>query len=539
MKKLKSDFSILIQRLLHLDGNPFSLENRDYLPIVYDHDRKKTILMFSRQAEKSTTLAAKIIGRSIFNKYFRSLYIAPRDMQVKEFSIEKIGQFLEGSPSVLQFQDKSSLKGRYKKTFTNGSVINLRSAYLSPDAVRGVTSDALFVDEFQDIIPDHLPVIESCMLHGKNWARFKDYAGTPKSIQNHIESEWSDSFKCEWGIKCFFCNRTNILGIKNIGREFLICSKCGSQIFPHHGSWVRTNKNGNFPGFRICYLMVPWVVWNDKKDPSNPGVIQMLEGWSETKFLNEVLAISSDCATNPITKEHILNACEDREMLMEPNEEYYRKYGIYKHLLVAGVDWGTSEEKKSKTVLTIGALCSDKKFRVIYMKKFKRAEIDPEGEVEEIAKTCQKFNVMKIAVDHGFGYLHNSKLNRFLPGKVMIMYLSHSIPLYITYNPITLLYTISRTLTITRMILTITEKNCLFFKYDSGNEQSSFEHYHKDFLSLFQEYDDKFRKIRYLHPRKIPDDALHSLNFAITASGVLNGDLSVPHSTQSLEFFKN
>jgi hypothetical protein len=116
------------------------------------------------------------------------------------------------------------------------------------------------------------------------------------------------------------------------------------------------------------------------------------------------------------------------------------------------------------------------------------------------------------------------------------MYLSHGTPLYVSYNPMTMLFTISRTLTLTRVIMKITEVTTTFFNFNGPTPEESFEHFYKDFTALFQEYDDRNRKIRYLHPRNTPDDSLHSLNFAETAAGILSGDLTVPHTTQPLEF---
>ena len=533
-KVVKNKMSAYCQQIFKLEGKPFSLEGRRHLDLVYNHNKKKTLYMFSRQAEKSTTLAAKSVGRSCLLPYFRTLYVSPRDAQVKTFSAQKLKMFVDMSPRVTKFfQNKNCHTGTFYKSFSNGSDYTLRSAYLSPDSCRGISADALYVDELQDVIRDHLPVIESALLHGKKFAKYKEYAGTPKSLQNHIEHEWQSSYKMEWVIKCSGCNNYNILGVKNIGLHHLICSRhgCGRQIFPIHGQWIVTNKEGKFPGFRICYLMTPWCVWNNVDDKSDPGVIQMFEDWPESRFLNEVLSISSDNAEKPLTDDNMRDCCMDYEMFKAPEEIESRKTvigSIPKHNLVAGIDWGTSEERKSKTVLTIGFMSRDNIFYTLYVKKYSRAEMSELEEVEDIIKTLKKWKIRKVASDWGFGYIQNAKLALALGKKLVIVYTSGSAGHYIMYNRMTKLYTLSRTMSLSRLILDIWHRNIRFFNWeDKSNGFLGMEKLASDFTCVCKEYSERSRTVKYIHPIGSSDDALFSLNYAVAASHIDRGNFEV------------
>jgi len=518
--------SSFAQQLLILNGNPFSLEARPHLWKIYNQNKKKTLLVFSRQAEKSTTLGAKAITRSCIFPFFKSLYVAPRGDQVATFSHQKLHEFIDGSPKVEKyFQDKNCKKSVFFKTFTNGSELVLRSSYLSPDAIRGISSDCLYIDEIQDIVQDHLPVIESCLQHGKPWARFREYAGTPKSFQNPINQQWNQSLKIEWIIKCMGCNSHNLLGMKNIGKMFMICSKCGKQIFPHDGRWEITNTDGKFPAFRICYLMVPWCMWYNPKDKAEPGVIQMLDDWSEAKFRNETLAESFDNADNPITEDDLKACCEDYP-LFQSFKDIPQEMGASKSM-VAGVDWGTSEDKKSRTVLSIGTMCSDRRFRVLFMKKYSSAETDPRFQVDDIARICKHWGVVAIGADWGFGYMQNAELSSLLPNRVQIMYTSGNQKAALIFEKKVGYYSISRSQTLSKLFLEILHKNIKFFNWKDENDyKRGMDFFAPDFVNVSKEYNENTRMTHYIHPLNVPDDALMSLNYALCANMILRGQYS-------------
>ena len=528
-KKIINTYSNFAQQLLRLDGEPFSLNARPHLDQIYNHNKKRTLLMFSRQTEKSTTLAAKSITRSCIHPYFKTLYVAPRGAQVKQFSDQKIKPFVEDSPKVKEnFQDKESKTAVFYKSFSNGSDYTLRSAFLSPDAARGISADALYFDELQDMIPDHIPVIESCIQHCKPWAGFVESCGTPKTMQNFIQKQWERSKQIEWIVRCNGCKNHNLLSMDNIGLHHLICSRCGKQIYPHDGQWVVTNPEGSFAGFRICYLMVPWCVWDNPDDPSEFSVRQMMRDWPEDKFRNETLAESCDNATCPITEKEFKACCEEDRSMVNLAREIPKKYSpVYPFF--AGIDWGTSEEKKSRTVLSIGAFCTDGKFRIFYWYKFGATESDPIYQVEYIYKVLMQWNVQFVGSDWGFAYMQNAELNAKLPpGRLQIMYTSGNQKHGVIKEQKVGYYSISRSQTLTNLFISIKHQQTLFPKWkDTDDHRKSTEFFAQDFLSIGQEYNEKTRMVHYVHPTGVPDDAMHSVNYCRCAGLIAKGDFTV------------
>jgi hypothetical protein len=69
----------------------------------------------------------------------------------------------------------------------------IRAAFHCADPARGIDADLLLGDEFQDIASGHLPVLEETLSHSD--LRQVVLTGTPKSIDNHLESvfrRWSE-----------------------------------------------------------------------------------------------------------------------------------------------------------------------------------------------------------------------------------------------------------------------------------------------------------------------------------------------------------
>ena len=96
-----------------------------------------------------------------------------------------------------------------QKRFANGSLIHFRSAHLSPDRVRGITADQLAIDEIQDILADHIPVILETISHSNY--KYQIYAGTPKTYENTLQQQWEKTTQCEFLIKCDGCNKYNFI----------------------------------------------------------------------------------------------------------------------------------------------------------------------------------------------------------------------------------------------------------------------------------------------------------------------------------------
>lgn len=350
---------------LHLGLRPW-LETIYNMPITVQPDgevRRKVLLVFGRQSEKSTTLGNMQMSLANLNPYLRLLYVTASNEQMREFSDERLRAVINDSPVL---QAMAGQLGRKKvgeretqnvqtKRWATQSKIVLRSVFNSPDRVRGISADMLCVDELQDVYADFLPVIEevlfACQLED---GPISLYSGTPKTFDNPLENYWSRrSSRNEWMIRCARCGQWSIVEDANIGPRGLRCMKqmrggggtCEGPLEPVHGTaqWVRTGRSGQpWEGFR---LPQPAAIYTsrERKKVFLRRWQQLLEKqrqYSRPKFSNEVMARSFDSGTKPVTMEQVRRCClPDNELIYEPSE------ALRQTQTFAGVDWGCHDDQ--------------------------------------------------------------------------------------------------------------------------------------------------------------------------------------------------
>ena len=142
---------------IYVDGDPIELINRDYMHGLYAHDFNRMVLYTGRQVGKSLFLATQHIMKLCLLSPFRSIYVAPRANQTRDWSNDKMKPILENSPS-LRYLVPSNTRLHswrvYDKDLTNGSQWKGRSAYLSADAARGISGDMLCFDKRAYLLTD-------------------------------------------------------------------------------------------------------------------------------------------------------------------------------------------------------------------------------------------------------------------------------------------------------------------------------------------------------------------------------------------------
>ena len=266
---LKATKTAFVEKLLWLDGKPFSFEGRNYLHPIYNAPWRNLLLKTARQVEKTTMLCNNMMVNSMVRNFHKSLYVSPSHSQTRQFSNDKLKNAIEKSPLIKKYyQDWSVSNQVFEKGFTNGSMIFLRSCFRTADRTRGLSVPDLYLDEIQDLLISEIPVIAECTSHFPE--SFHLYAGTPKSFQNPIEAYWQESTQNEWMVKCFACGKWNFLDETNIAPSKLynndsiipgpVCKKCMKPIDVRRGKWMTFAPGERFNGFRIPQLMVPWIV---------------------------------------------------------------------------------------------------------------------------------------------------------------------------------------------------------------------------------------------------------------------------------------
>jgi Phage terminase large subunit (GpA) len=378
--------------------------------------------------------------------------------------------------------------------FANESELHIRAAFHSADAVRGLSADLLLIDEFQDIAEGDLPVLQETLSHSAQPRII--ITGTPKLIDNHLESVFRQSTACEWLVRCAGCRHDVSLDERVLGPSGLKCPTCGKPLDPRRGRWAPRNSDSRWgEGYWINHLMVPWLTVEE--------VLSRQESYDPAKFKNECLGLPTALGDQIITREEIEACCANRSLartLADVPTEGRRS-------LFAGIDWGGGGA--SATVLVIGYIRKDLSFLLQRFDRF-TAQEDPDQVLDAVAQRCREFQVQCIAADGGGnGHVYNRLLRDKLQYRAPLYAILYSASDQEPRQDGSLWkWTVNRSASIGAVFSRIKKQ---LLQFPRAQDCGSFL---DEFTCELAEYDNYSRTIRYTHPETQQDDALHATNYA-------------------------
>lgn len=514
--QLRSD---LAQKILYLDGEPFSLQDYPCYYDVYDGHYQGVLLKCGRQVAKSTTLCNFIICESIGVPHFRNLYVSPSQEQTQTFSNTRVGKTCQYSPLVRKYWTRTDFTQRTMlRMFRNGSEVKFTYAMDDPDRARGNTADRVNYDEIQDILYEPVvPVINECM--GNSKFGYETYAGTPKTMENTIQYLWDLSTQAEWIMKCEGCGRYNFIETAaSIGKKGPICIKCGHPLQPRNGRWYMFNptvevagevKPNSLMGFHISQPMLPL---HSEDTVRWARLLDKLQRYSETKFKNEVLGVSDALGSRLISKQELESLCRDYDIYRHPvhnNKEYSH--------VVAGVDWsGGGVEGVSRTVVWIFGVTKKHQLKTLYFRIYPITS--PVSVVDDIVEVLANHGVELVIGDRGEGKLPCDLLKQKLgTHRVhMLQYGSQARPL--TWNDAGGFYSGDRTTLMDNYFMVLKRQGVIYPNLRCMSEPIS------DVLNIYEEVTNNGKKV-WRHAPTHPDDSFHAQLLGWMAAKILLMDL--------------
>lgn len=510
----------------------FSFDGRKYLRLPYDTPAKRTLYKCGRQVEKSTLLGNKSLAYCCIINAFNVLYVSPTNQQTKTFSQDRLKEPIETSDALKAWTTSKLSDSVFQKKFINRSQITLRYAYHNADRTRGIPADLILIDELQDIMTDNIPVIEQCASHSP--FKLFIYSGTPKSLDNAIEYYWSRySTQNEWVVPCEHHGIPtdpstwywNVLEEANIDRKGLICSKCKRLLNPMHpmAQWasmnpmVRQKLAEPYEGYRIPQLMVPWLKWSE--------IFDNYLAYPKQKFYNEVLGISVDSGTRPLTRQDVMDNCDSSISMDAEGLQKVRQRFLGGSEIFAGIDWGTGEN--TYTVLSLGTYI-DGRFTIFYIHRFEGQEMEPPVQMELIEHILHNWGVALTGVDYGGGYHPNDALARKF-GKTRIVKYQYSQPgQKVKWDDGLNRFLVHRTEVMSDIFTAIKRRD--IFRFPRWEQFE--EPFAEDFLSIFSEFNEQLRQIQYKKNPDSTDDSFHSILLCFLASMLKNPRPDVLNPTQ-------
>lgn len=308
-------------------------------------------------SHNSTSLAAQGVVFSNSIPYFSTLYVTPLFEMIRRFSHQYVRQFLEESPFKRLFLGSNTINSVLQRSFKNGASMFFSYAFLDAERTRGIPADKNVIDEIQDMQHDFLQIIHET-LSGSPYGLIQ-YAGTPKSLDNTMQTLWTDSSQAEWVMRCETCRHWNIpaldwdlldmIGPWHSGISEacpgIVCAKCVTPtgkrrpLNPRKGRWVHKYKDRrwSFAGYHVPQIIMPMHYANHEKWETLVGKMHGRANTTFKTFLNEACGESCDEGSKLVTVTDLKQAA----CLPWPNDwrEAVKHLKGYKRRIVC-VDWG-------------------------------------------------------------------------------------------------------------------------------------------------------------------------------------------------------
>ena len=363
------DFLDLLPLTLQLNGKPMDVANRRpmFAPLFRKKRMsKREIYLCSRQVSKTTSAAGSMLMNLIWRSYFNVIYVAPLAIYANRLHHVHFSPMINSCGLPVALQDKSCVNNVNEKSFLNGSHFHGASCWNSPGQVLGIKGDSLIFDETQDLNIDHVPMCRETLRTSDY--RWETYLGTARGMENTIQILFDESSAAEFHLRC---------GCKSFGRYIIpdkthdaismiqphgiACPDCSRLLNVEAGEWVHRHPDraqdqredgivvkSGFAGYHVpCTIVRDLITPYDRYLETIYDKLHGVSRYSESKFFQEVLGISSEQGGRPITPEEIERAStlDIRDNGVGYDIDHYAN-------VAGGQDWGGAEV----TSFTIGTV---------------------------------------------------------------------------------------------------------------------------------------------------------------------------------------
>jgi len=529
-----------IEKYRTIRGKGFKIvgEGRDYLVDFYRYmcigalkDRKPTVVVKGRQVEM-TEAALNIALYYLCNyKFFTTLHSFPRDSQVSRFSTQRLQGALRDSaldsdrnPMLMNFlaDHKNARNTVSGVEFKHSSYYYMYSAWGEADALRGISADLLCRDEFQDWSGSAVDSTDACLSASPYKIEFS--FGTPKGTGSTFNDLWDNSDKRYYHTRCSGCNNLFIIDLDNFLYGMTIqCPRCKKEqdkrISNQTGVWVPSKESRNClrTGFHISQLMSPMM--------SREEITRKQLEFSPMKFRNEVLGDFFSGSTNPLEPAKVIASC------CEPysNEDFAHQIVAPKQTFM-GIDWGGRtdiNDKGAYTVVTIISKDRDK-YKVEFTKRI--TYNDYLKQVAYIKELIRMYNCISVVADIGAGAIQCQMLQTEFGDTVKSCYYSANLKSKYVYNNENWMISVDRDAWLEEVIDIIVRANIIIPWKNNKDKQWFVDQICNTRIGMSEKTGNVRRKYEK-EERKMPNDALHSLNYAYIASVTELGENAVGSPT--------
>lgn len=528
----------LIPLTIPLNGRPMNI--RKARPMFTPLFRKEPLarrqmFLCGRQIGKTVSAAAAATMNLLWRFMFKVLYVAPLALYTNRLHHLYMGAMTRGHLLPWAIQDRHCVNNVLEKTFLTGGHFHGVSCFNSAGNAIGIPTDLNIYDEVQDLNMEFLPQIRETL--GNSDFRYEMFFGTARGIDNTIQQLFDDSTQSEFAVKCDACGHWNIPSkdrdaIGMIQRHGIACAKvhnrpgkkgtCGNLLDVERGKWVHAypDRAKDFIGWHVPQTIVkariqPYDKYVDTIYSKLHGTLR----YSEAKFLQEVLGISTEQGNLPITRKDILEAS-----VLDLGPGIPIPQNQYSHF-AGGADWGGSEIISFTVGTIVGWHAQSGSFHCV-------GALRPTGIPDNerhiplahfYKNTITRGRLQFIGADAGFvGTVQNKNLEREANIPVGSIYYGSQKKFFVPYP--NNMFTVDRTTMLHVIFSLIKAKRLLFPKGEF------FEEFTQDLLTTFiEEIDRPDGTIqKYAKYESKADDFLHALAYGVFMCALAHGGIDLP-----------
>jgi hypothetical protein len=428
---LDFDPAYFIQNNLTIDGSEFKIIGNGwkfmvdiyrYIGVQATQKGGKPVVIKKGRQVGATMMAAAIdlffTNSGLFTKPpIRVLHAFPSLGQVKKFSQDKLEGFIRTSKNGFISKNKlttgNAVDNLTMKQFNTGTLW-VDSIGEDGDRIRGMTVDAIFFDEVQDMFASAIGNATKTLTaakYGPVGQGVQVYFGTPKEKNSYFSSLWDMSDQRYYHLGCKNCNKTFPFYLPDdkgwmdiwVSGHTIRCPLCSCEQHKieaiERGVWVPSRKpeDCKLVGFHINQLYIPYFTKENILNlmPENNPL------QTERIFKNEVVGEFFSGAGLPITRAEIYEKCRDSE------RSFARSISPKERSVYLGVDWGGKDDGddsnigQSYSCVVIMSAMPDGTLLVEHAHKLRKQDFDYKKET--IHEMYKRFGVKQGLSDWFFG----------------------------------------------------------------------------------------------------------------------------------------
>lgn len=404
------------------------LRHRPFLiqPLRDQHPHK--VYKKGRQVGVSELSITEVFAFLDCNPNTKVIYTFPRDTQLKDFSVTRIGEALDETKAMQR------LKGIPCQVYTKrigDSYMILRSAWES-NLGEGIDADMVVLDE-KDRMKEGVDIAFRESLQSSKFGMLREVS-TPTLPGRGVDAPYQNSCQYEWFVRCTKCGTAqpivypdNVVQVKDVevgtkqlepGTYEYRChkEKCRGELNRMQGEWVaRHPSRTHIAGYHMPQTVAPW-----------QDATKLMQKKIDYKYLqlwqNYCLAECSLGEKILLNDDHFDNCIAGHNWHSCRSNQWSR--------VVAGIDWG-----QFNWCLIWGVNAFNNLPYLIGYTVVEDDDRDPLGSARGIGDFLGMFEPDCIVADAGYGKDRNAYLLRQYEGKFFACYYNPSEKHSRTFKP--------------------------------------------------------------------------------------------------------